>query len=201
VSASNRTTFRVEMVPGRAGCCHTVAGARTNARTSGEWGIEVDGHRLSDKADARRLLREQPKQHHSGHVAKADQVDAPSGAGSAELIGDAGHIELDPAEIAAAQAELDRRHEELTTLLTHAGELETPLRDGSGPVSVHLRKAFGLRGSADSGVQAILRDYLDELAALRDAIRQAADAHQRNEADAGDALATIKADTGTGARG
>lgn len=161
----------------------------------------MDGHRLSDKADARRLLRELPKEHHTGPVAKADQVEAPRGAGSAELVGDAGRIELDPAEIAAAQAELDRRHEELSALLTHAGELEAPLRDGSGPVSVHLRKAFGIRGSADGGVQAILRDYLDELAALRDAIRQAADTYQRNEADTGDALAAIKAGTDTSVRG
>ncbi|MFD2416065.1 hypothetical protein [Amycolatopsis pigmentata] len=158
----------------------------------------MDGYRLSDKADAKRLLREMPKEH-TGRVAKAGQVEAPAGAGSAELVGDAGRIELDPAEIAEAQAELDRHYDELTALLRQAGELETPLRDGSGPVSGHLRKAFGLRGSADSGVQAILRDYLDELAGLRDAIRQASQDHQRNEADAADTLAAIR--PGRSARG
>lgn len=95
----------------------------------------------------------------------ARDVKAPSGAGTAKLVGD-GRIELDPAEIAAADAELGKRYDELSDLLAQAKELESPLKDGSGPVSLHPRKAFGLRGSADSGVQAVLKDYLDALTAL-----------------------------------
>lgn len=161
----------------------------------------MDAYRLSDKADAKRLLRELPEEHHIGRVAKAGQVEAPTGAGSAELVGDAGRIELDPAEIAQAQAELDRHYDELTALLTQAGALEAPLRDGSGPVPAHLWRAFGLRGSPDSGIQPIPRDYLDELDGLRDAIRQASQDHQRNESDAADTLAAIQPGTETSARG
>lgn len=156
----------------------------------------MDAHRLQDKADARRLLREARKEashSHAGPVQEAGDVRKPTGAGSAALVGDGGRIELDPAEIAAADAELGRRHDELSGLLTQAKELEAPLKDGSGPVSAHLRKAFGLRGSADSGVQAVLREYLDELDSLRQAIRQAAAGHAAHEADVQDTLAALHA--------
>ncbi|HKS45700.1 MAG TPA: hypothetical protein VJT49_11420 [Amycolatopsis sp.] len=155
-------------------------------------------------ADARRLVRDlrEKEPHQAGRVAKAGEVAAPAGAGSAELVGeDGGRIELDAAEIAAADAELARRSDELAELLAQARELEAPLRDGGGPVAGHLRKAFGVRGSADSGVQALLRDYLDELDALREAIRQARAGHEANEAETADALARIHAGTDTSPRG
>lgn len=145
----------------------------------------MDGYRLSDKADAEKLLRRE-KQYvaHSSKIEHASGVAEPTGAGSAQLVGeDDGTIELDPAEIAAADAELGRRADELNELLTKARQLESPLRDGDSPVAVHLRKAFGMRGSADAGVQASLRDYLDELEALRQAIRNAGAGHMENEAD------------------
>ncbi|TVT35722.1 hypothetical protein FNH05_25985 [Amycolatopsis rhizosphaerae] len=157
----------------------------------------MDEYRLQDKADARRLLRElrAKEPHHSGTVERARDIARPTGAGSAELVGeDGGRIELDPGEIAAAEAELGRRYDELAGLLERARELEAPLQDGSGPVSAHLRKAFHLRGSAEFGVQATLRDYLDELSALRDAIRQAAAGHEQNEAEARAALGALRAD-------
>lgn len=157
----------------------------------------MDPYRLQDRADAQKLLRDLGKQPQTPkHVASADDVRAPTGAGSAELVGvDDGAIELDPQEIAAADAELARRQDELSDLLAQAKELETPLRDGSSPVAAHLRKAFGLRGSADSGVQATLRGYLDELAALRDAIRQAGSSHQRVDEQAQDSLRAINRDS------
>lgn len=157
----------------------------------------MDAHRLQDKADARRLLREarQEEAHqHRGPIREAADVKAPSGAGSAALVGDDGRIELDPAEIAAADAELGRRYDELSDLLTRARNLEAPLRDGTGPVSAHLRKAFGVRGSSDSGVQAVLRDYLAELDGLRQAIRQAAAGHEAHEAEVGDTLTALHRD-------
>ncbi|WP_236790971.1 hypothetical protein [Amycolatopsis sp. GM8] len=159
----------------------------------------MDAHRLRDKADARRLLQEAHREaarHHPGKVLKADEVREPSGAGTAELVGDGGRIELDPGEIAAADAELRRRSDELSQLLAQAQDLEAPLRDGTGPVSGHLRKAFGQRGSADTGVQAVLRSYLDELGALRDAIRQAAAGHAENDANAKDIMATLNGELG-----
>ncbi|KAA9156371.1 hypothetical protein FPZ12_028020 [Amycolatopsis acidicola] len=156
----------------------------------------MDEHRLRDKADAQKLLR-QEKQHqqHSSQVREAGDVAKPTGAGSAELVGeDDGRIELDPAEITAADAELGRRYDELNELLTQAKELESPLRDGNSPVAAHLRKAFGMRGSADTGVQATLRDYLDELDALRQAIRNAGAGHAENEADIQATLAGLHDD-------
>lgn len=158
----------------------------------------MDPYRLRDKADAKRFLREHGEQPRTPrHVASAKDVEAPTGAGAAELVGeDGGRIELDPAEIAAADAELARRHDELSELLAQAKELEAPLRDGSGPVAAHLRRAFGLRGSAERGVQAILRDYLDELAALRAAIRNAASSHQRADEQARDSLHAIRRHSG-----
>lgn len=154
----------------------------------------MDPHRLQDKADARRLLHDMGKQPQTPrHVSTADEVDAPTGAGSAELVADDGdRIELDPAEIAAADAELARRHDELSELLAQAKELEAPLRDGSGPVATHLRRAFGLRGSADTGVQATLRDYLDELASLREAIRRAGSSHQQADDEVRDNLNALR---------
>lgn len=154
----------------------------------------VDEHRLSDKADARKLLRqERQHQERSSKIEQAGDVAKPSGAGNAELVGeDDGTIELDPAEIAAADAELGRRYDELNELLTKAKELESPLRDGDSPVAAHLRKAFGMRGSADTGVQATLSDYLDELDALRQAIRNASAGHAENEADIQATLAGLR---------
>jgi hypothetical protein len=154
----------------------------------------MDEHRLSDKADAQKLLR-QERQHkeHRSKIEHARDVDEPTGAGSAELVGeDGGRIELDPAEIAAADAELGRRYDELNDLLAKAKDLESPLRDGDSPVAAHLRKAFGMRGSADTGVQATLRDYLDELDALRQAIRNAGAGHAENEADIQATLAGLR---------
>src|SRR5438067_740895 len=159
----------------------------------------VDPYRLEDKADAKRLLRELGKQPQTPrHVSTAEGVKAPTGAGTAELVADDNRIELDPAEIAAANAELGRRYDELSDLLAQAKELASPLRDGGSPVADHLRKAFGIRGSADAGVQAVLQGYLDELNALRDAIRQAAAGHQAADEQAQDSLTAIRADTDPG---
>jgi hypothetical protein len=156
----------------------------------------VVSRRIEDRGDAQRLLRDLGKQPQTPkHVATARGVRDPTGAGSAELVGeDDGRIELDPQEIAAADAELGRRYEELSDLLAQAKELEAPLKDGSGPVATHLRQAFGLRGSADTGVQATLRQYLDELAALREAIRQAGASHQRMDEQAQDSLRAVHRD-------
>ncbi|MFE0023950.1 hypothetical protein [Amycolatopsis sp. NPDC059021] len=161
----------------------------------------MDPHRLQDKDDARRLLKQLGKQPRTPHrVASAEDVHDPSGAGNAALIADdAGRIELDPAQIAAADAALARHHDELSELLSQAKELEAPLRDGGSPVAKHLRRAFGLRGGADTGVQATLRDYLDELGTLRDAIRQAGASHARADEQAGESLTRIHPGSDAGA--
>ncbi|MBB4684508.1 hypothetical protein [Amycolatopsis jiangsuensis] len=161
----------------------------------------MSSHRVSDWGDVRALHKKQGKDEHASSRAArdADSVHDPSGAGNAELVADeTGTIELDPAEIAAADAELAKRQDEIAGYLRQAGQLASPLKDGYSPVAAHLRKAFGLRGSADAGVQAVLQQYLDELTSLRDAIRAASAGHVRHEGDAQDALGALhrRADEG-----
>ena len=153
-----------------------------------------EAYRLSDTGDARRLVRQaqrHPEQRY-GHVREVAVVGNTPG----QVVADGGRFELDPAGLAAADAELGRWRDELATLLAESAQLDTPLRDGGGPVAGHLRKAFGLRGSSESGVQAALRDYLAELDALRSAIRQAGADHGRHEADVADRLRSLHTDDG-----
>ncbi|WP_235884285.1 hypothetical protein [Saccharopolyspora elongata] len=128
----------------------------------------MSSHRVSDWADVRALHKQQSKEaDRSGKPKTADSAHDLSGAGTAEIVADTGIIELEPAKIAAADAELAKPHDELAGYLEQAKLLAHPLKDGTSPVAAHLRKAFGIRGSADGGVQTILRQYLDELASLR----------------------------------
>jgi hypothetical protein len=143
---------------------------------------------VSDWADVRALHKQQLKDAPRSGDPKTAAPPELSGAGTAEIVAETGIIELDPAEIAAADAELARREDELSGSLEQAKLLAHPLKDGTSPVAAHLRKAFGIRGSADGGVQAILRQYLDELAGLRTAIRQAGTGHVQQDSDAKDAL-------------
>lgn len=143
-----------------------------------------------------RLVRQaqrHPEQQY-GHVREVAAVGNTPG----QIVADGGRFELDPAGIAAADAELGRCRDELATLLAESVQLETPLRDGGGPVASHLRKAFGLRGSTDGGVQGALRGYLAELDALRSAIRQAGADHGQHESDVADQLRSLH--TGNGER-
>ncbi|GAA3533001.1 hypothetical protein GCM10022222_15470 [Amycolatopsis ultiminotia] len=161
----------------------------------------MSSHRVSDWGDVRALDKKLAKGAHksSHHAQDASSVHDPSGAGTAELVAeDTGRIELDPDEIAAADAELAKRHDELTGYLHQAEQLASPLRDGNSPVAEHLRKAFGVRGSTDAGVQAVLRQYLEELSALRGAIRAASDGQVRQEGDAQDALGALHGRTDDG---
>lgn len=155
----------------------------------------MDPHRIEDKDDARRLLREERRhEHHQPRTLEnARDVQAPTGAGNAALVAEDDRIELDPAEIAAADAELGRHYDELSKLLAQAKELEAPLRDGTSPVAAHLRKAFHLRSSDDAGVQAVLQGYLDELDTLRQSIRRVSSDHASNDAETAATLAGLRA--------
>ncbi|MGV9299173.1 hypothetical protein [Amycolatopsis sp. NPDC003676] len=161
----------------------------------------MSSHRVSDWADVRALHRKQAGEtHRAGRPETSDSVRGPAGAGTAEIVADTGVIELDPAEIAAADAELEKRQQELTACLEQAKQLAHPLKDGTSPVAAHLRQAFGARGSADGGAQTILRQYLDELSSLREAIRRASAGHVQQESDAKDSLDALhrRADEGGG---
>jgi hypothetical protein len=144
---------------------------------------------VHSKADAKRL-REEIEAGRSAPVPGAAQVAAPSGAGAAGLVADGTDgIELDFDELAEAQRAIDRKYDELAAHLKQAQELSGPLRDGKGPVTTPMRKAFGVRGGeAGGGVQAALASYLDELDRLRIAIRQVAADHQGQDTEAATAL-------------
>lgn len=148
---------------------------------------------VGSKREARELLREYRQQAQDGRegpVRHAAEVAGPSGAGAAGVVGeDKDGIELDPAEIAEAQRQLDKLSDDIAQYLQQAVDLDGPLGDGKGPVAAHMRKAFGLRGGAGpGGVQAALQQYLAELARLRDAIARVAATHQASDDTTADAL-------------
>lgn len=148
---------------------------------------------VRDEADARRQLRtehQREKQDEHESRGRASGVARPRGEGAAALVADGSDvIALDYAEIAAAKAALDQRHQELSGYLESARELGTPLADGKGPVSHWMRRSFGLRGGVEAGgVQTALASYLAELAALRETLELVATTHDRNDEEAAAAL-------------
>ncbi|MEC3976723.1 hypothetical protein [Amycolatopsis sp. H20-H5] len=155
--------------------------------------------RVQDTADAasrREALRQDRHANPPAHVGKAAGVARPEGEGATGLVADGTDgLTLDYAELAAAQRALDERYREIEGHLGSATELGSPLRDGKGPVSDHMRQSFGKRGGgADGGVQAALRSYLTELAALRETLGQAMAAHQRQDQAAADVVSTAPAE-------
>ncbi|CAL9396351.1 hypothetical protein SUDANB95_01357 [Actinosynnema sp. ALI-1.44] len=142
--------------------------------------------RVRDEEHARRLLKdlERDKPRHE----RPPEVAAPTGAGSADVVAHRGdRIALDPAELAEALRRLDGLHDEIEARLGESVELERPFGDGRGPVARHMRAAFGLRGG-HRGVQGALRSYLDELGALREALRQVGATHQTQDEAVADTM-------------
>lgn len=143
--------------------------------------------RVRGLRDAQRQLDELREQRPE-RPAPPPPVAAPTGAGAAGVVaGPADRVELDHAELAAVEAELARRHDELAELLRRAHELDGPLGDGRGPVAGHMRRAFGLRGG-EEGVRAALRSYLAELTALREALHQVGATHRAVDEQAAAAM-------------
>jgi hypothetical protein len=135
--------------------------------------------RVRSVEDAKRLRDELeddgPRRHRPPDVA------APTGAGAAGVVaGPADRIELDYAELSEAENRLTALHDELSARLREAGRLEGPFGDGNGPVALHMRRAFGLRGG-EEGVQAALRTYLEELGELREALRAVGATHRAED--------------------
>ncbi|MEU7525548.1 hypothetical protein AB0A74_07430 [Saccharothrix sp. NPDC042600] len=142
--------------------------------------------RVRDEEHARRLLKdlERDKPRHE----RPPDVAAPTGAGSADVVALGGdRIALDPAELAEALRRLDGLYDEIEARLGESVELERPFGDGRGPVARHMRAAFGLRGG-HSGVQGALRSYLEELGALREALRQVGTTHQTQDEAVADTM-------------
>lgn len=141
---------------------------------------------ISGEREARRLLkeyREQEKATPNTPMRHASEVAGPSGGGSAGVVGEGTDgIALDPAEIAEAEKRLSELYAEIAVYKAQAQDLAGPLGDGAGPVAMHMRRAFGLRGGAGlGGVHLALQQYLDELAVLREAIAQVGVTHQASE--------------------
>lgn len=134
-------------------------------------GVE-DARRLRDELDEDRPRRQAPP-----------PVGAPTGAGATPIAPQDGeHIALDFRELNQAMSDLDELHAALYDDLTRADELAGPFGDGKGPVALHMRRAFGLRGGdLDGGVQSALRSYLRELEVLREALRQVGATHQAED--------------------
>ncbi|MGH3431390.1 MAG: hypothetical protein ACRDQB_00990 [Thermocrispum sp.] len=144
---------------------------------------------VSGSREARKLLKEYRKEERAeahGPMRHASEVAGPSGAGSAGVVGEGTDgIDLDPAEVAEAERRLGELYAEIALYKAQAEDLAGPLGDGRGPVAVHMRKAFGLRGGADiGGVHLALQQYLDELARLREAIAQVGVVHQASDEEA-----------------
>ncbi len=139
--------------------------------------------RVRGVEDAERLRKELREETSVGMVVPSE-VAAPKGAGTADVVAEGGDlIELDLDAFTGAVSDLDRLHGVLSDLLERAGrEAEEPLGDGKGPVSLNMRRAFGLRaGDVGGGVRAALRSYLEELDGLRGALQHVRATHQTQD--------------------
>ncbi|MEU4741904.1 hypothetical protein AB0G02_15770 [Actinosynnema sp. NPDC023658] len=140
--------------------------------------------RVRGVEDAQRM-HEELRAERRGTVAVAlPVVPGPTGAGAAGVVAEGGdRIELDLDSFTSAVSDLDRLHGVLTDLLSRTDrEMEQSLGDGKGPVALNMRRAFRLRGDVvGGGVRAALRSYVEELTALREALRQVGATHQAED--------------------
>ncbi|GHF94521.1 MULTISPECIES: hypothetical protein [Amycolatopsis] len=137
---------------------------------------------VRDKADARRQLRAEQRQHETDELVVEGPV--PSGG-----------IELHYDGVEGIKKAIDERYDELSRHLETARALDTGLADGKGPVAHWMRRSFAVRGGAEAGgVQAALQSYLAELATLRQTLDTVVTLHQGNDEEAAAALPTGDAD-------
>jgi hypothetical protein len=77
-----------------------------------------------------------------------------------------------------------------------AQRLAEPLPDGGGPVARVMRRTYLKRANPDTGVQAVLQDYIGELDAIRTTLAMTLEAYADVEADAITTLRTTPARQG-----
>ncbi|MEV0679567.1 hypothetical protein AB0I60_23875 [Actinosynnema sp. NPDC050436] len=142
--------------------------------------------------DAKRL-RDGFEREERGRPAPPPRVDAPGTAGATPIVAqDGDRVALDFDELDSALTRLDELHNTLHEHLRRSDGLSDDLGDGKGPVALHMRRAFGLRGGGqDGGVQSSLQSYLDELGALRAALRQVGSTHRAEDEAAAEAMRTL----------
>ena len=97
-------------------------------------------------------------------------------------------FELDPAAMQAAFNDLDQHMRDLAAYQAVAANLYRTLPDGHSPIAPQMRKAYKDRADFHGGVQAVLQDYLDELADIRDNISMSTASYAELDAGAADAV-------------
>jgi hypothetical protein len=143
------------------------------------------GNRIDDIGDAKRLASEYDGKHRADGSAGVGHASlGPAPAYGVTGMGMPGGVEADLNELRVAEQELARLQEGLLEHLRAANALTEPMRDGTGPVTTHMRKAFLDRADLDGGVQAALTDYMEELLIVRGNILDAVAAYQGVDEDA-----------------
>ncbi|TCO52963.1 hypothetical protein [Actinocrispum wychmicini] len=149
--------------------------------------------RIQDMHDVRRMAREEHalRERPRPHIAKASEFAAPTGAGADAVVADGGAdgFDLEPQALDQAEQDLARLSDEIGDHLRAAEVLGVVLQDGKSPVTRPMRRAFGLRGGDEpGGVRTALQGYMDELTAIRNAIRQVRTIHTENDHNAANGL-------------
>jgi len=97
-------------------------------------------------------------------------------------------IEVDFDALRDAERQLAALNDELVEHLKAANGLTDPLTDGTSPVTGPMRKLFRSRADMEGGVQTALLEYLDELIAVQQAIRDTLDGYVGVDSEAADRL-------------
>lgn len=143
------------------------------------------GERIEDVRDARGLREDfkKPKRH-TNDVTVQVGPKAEHGMTGVGMDG----FEFDPAEMHRALDDLARHRDALVAYQKKAAELAHELPDGGGPVARQMRRAYLDRADPDNGVQAVLRDYIEELDQIQGAIMMTLQAYRNLDANAAAAI-------------
>jgi hypothetical protein len=123
--------------------------------------------RITSERDAENTLHEyhRPKRHES-NVKVHVEARAEHSMSGVNMNG----FEFNPQDMLTAYSKLTECRDALVALRQRAEHLNSPLPDGTSLVAHHMRRAYQHRSDPDSGVQAVLDDYLAEVESVRVAI-------------------------------
>lgn len=137
--------------------------------------------RIDNLTEAKHLKHEYPEQHLVHGVPEITGVKG--GKHRVDAVGMDG-IQADFAALQQAERELAQLNAELVGHKTRAADLTGPLADGTSPVTGPMRRAFHSRADHEGGVHAALQQYIDELTAVQEGIRETLATYQGVENDA-----------------
>jgi len=143
------------------------------------------GERIDNMSEAKRLQREHRPQSVAYFMPEISAV--PVGQHGVSGVGMDG-IEVDFEALRQAERQLTTQTDDLLQQLKEAAGLTGPLADGTSPVTGPMRKLFRSRADMAGGVQTALLEYLEELLAVRGAIRQTLEDYEGVDRDARDRL-------------